>query len=284
MADIKDAQDDTTQGRTGDLLRRSAVSLLGERRARQMASHGSDLKVIARNKLTRQGRVSSRALEAFRDQHRGERCIIIGNGPSLNETPMALLKNEFTFGLNRLYMMFDELGFSTTYHVVVNKYVVEQCTDDFMALRSPLFTTAPNRQYLADGGERYFLERLTGPRFSGDVSRGVWEGATVTYVAMQLAYFMGFEKVVLIGVDHNFVSKGEPHKLVESQGGDANHFNPGYFGKGFKWQLPDLETSEIAYRLAGEAFAADDRCIVDATVGGKLDVFPKVDLATELNA
>jgi hypothetical protein len=49
------------------------------------------------------------------------------------------------------------------------------------------------------------------------------------------------------------------------------------FGKGFRWQLPDLETSEIAYGMARSAFEADGRKVVDATVGGKLTVFPKVD-------
>ncbi len=82
--------------------------------------------------------------------------------------------------------------------------------------------------------------------------------------------------MVLIGVDHNFVTKGKPNTTVVSEGDDPNHFHPAYFGKGFRWQLPDLETSELAYGLAKQAFEADGRQIVDATVGGKLTVFPKV--------
>jgi hypothetical protein len=103
----------------------------------------------------------------------------------------------------------------------------------------------------------------------------LWEGATVTYVAMQMAYFMGFEEVILIGVDHNFKETGRPNQTVVSQGADRSHFDARYFGKDFRWQLPDLETSEFAYILAREAYAAAGRRILDATVGGKLDVFPK---------
>lgn len=282
MSDTSDVQEAPEPTTVKDRVRSVAVSTLGEARARKLASRYSDLKVASRSNLTSEGRATRKQLDAYRDKHRGERCIIIGNGPSLNDTPMDLLKGEYTFGLNRLYLMFDKLGFETTYHVVVNKYVVEQCADDFQTIAAPLFTTTPNREYLPNGERRVFLERLTGPRFSPDLRKGVWEGATVTYVAMQLAYFMGFEQVVIVGVDHNFVSKGTPHKLVESTGGDANHFDPSYFGKGFKWQLPDLETSEIAYELARQNFEADGRSIVDATVGGKLDIFPKVDLATVL--
>ena len=93
---------------------------------------------------------------------------------------------------------------------------------------------------------------------------------------MQLAYFMGFKQVILIGVDHSFTSKGTPNSTVVSTGDDPNHFNPSYFGKGFRWQLPDLETSELSYCMARDAYQKDGREILDATVGGKLTVFPKV--------
>jgi hypothetical protein len=94
---------------------------------------------------------------------------------------------------------------------------------------------------------------------------------------MQLAFHMGFEQVILVGVDHSFVTQGKPHTEVVSQGDDPNHFSPDYFGKGFRWQLPDLETSEIAYRLARKTFESSGREILDATIGGKLTIFPKVD-------
>jgi hypothetical protein len=93
---------------------------------------------------------------------------------------------------------------------------------------------------------------------------------------MQLAFHMGFQKVILVGVDHSFATQGTPHDEVVSQGDDPNHFSTNYFGKGFRWQLPDLDTSEVAYRLARQAFEADGREIVDATIGGKLTVFPKI--------
>ncbi len=104
----------------------------------------------------------------------------------------------------------------------------------------------------------------------------LWEGATVTYTALQVAFYLGFQTVILIGVDHNFVTKGIPNTTVVSSGDDPNHFHPGYFGKGFRWQLPDLETSEIAYNKAKTAYSNAGRQVLDATVGGKLTVFEKV--------
>ena len=218
-------------------------------------------------------------LQAFRGRHAGERCVIIGNGPSLGRMDLAPLRGVVTFGLNRIYMMFDRLGFETTYHVVVNRLVIDQCAGELARLRMPQFVNWHVRDALPPAPNRYYVydayKRTLG--FSTDASMCIWEGATVTYVAMQLAFYMGFEEVVLIGVDHNFKTKGEPHKVVESTGEDPDHFDPAYFGKGFKWQLPDLETSELSYRLADYHYRLHGRRIVDATVGGKLDVFPKAD-------
>ena len=123
----------------------------------------------------------------------------------------------------------------------------------------------------------FLYTSYTGPRFSTDARGRVWESATVTNVALQLAFHMGVEKVILIGVDHNFTSKGEANKTVVSEGDDPNHVSPNYFGKGVKWQLPDLDTSEIGYALARDAYKKAGREVLDATVGGKLTIFRKVD-------
>jgi hypothetical protein len=264
-------------------LRRVVVGAVGDKNARALAGLKTDVISTARDSLTAKGRKNVANLAKWKDRHQGERCVIIGNGPSLNQTDLSLLKNETTFGLNRIYMMFEKLGFETTYHTVVNRLVVQQCANDFMELKAPLFTTWPNFESLGDTAGTFYLNKLVGPRFSEDLTKGIWEGATVTFVAMQIAYYMGFKDVVLVGVDHNFVSTGPAHKVVQSEGADPNHFDPNYFGKGFKWQLPDLETSEIAYALAGRAFEARGGRIVDATVGGKLQLFPKMSLAEALH-
>lgn len=73
------------------------------------------------------------------------------------------------------------------------------------------------------------------------------------------------------------MTKGSPNATVVSRGDDHNHFDPQYFGKGFRWQLLDLETSELAYCIAREQFEGAGREIVDATKDGKLRVFRKVD-------
>ena len=220
-------------------------------------------------------------LGAWKDKCRGQRAIIIGNGPSLNQTDLSRLKGEFTFGLNRIFLMFETLGFRTSCLVSVNDLVIEQSFGEIASLPIPVFLSWRSHRFFPQSpgvkpSPIFLYTTYESPKFARDARSRLWEGATVTYVALQLAYYMGFRQVVLIGVDHDFASKGEANKTVVSQGDDPNHFSPAYFGKGFRWQLPDLDTSEVGYRMAREAYERDGREVLDATVGGKLTVFRKV--------
>ena len=230
-------------------------------------------------------RESHRSLAAYQDKHQGQRCFIIGNGPSLRKTDLSLLKNEFTFGLNRIYLLFPELGFSTTYLVSVNDLVLEQCAAEMQTLSLPRFVTWRSRGWFhPDPGITFLDTDFTGEEtFAQDCLGRIFEGYTVTYVALQLAFHMGFKEAILIGVDHNFQTQGPANQAIVSQGDDPNHFAPNYFGKGFKWQLPDLAGSERAYKLARQAYQQAGRRVLDATVGGKLTIFDKVDYLTLFN-
>ena len=217
-------------------------------------------------------------LETYRNHYAGKRCFIVGNGPSLRDTDLSKLQNEFTFGMNRIYLAFDNYDFSTSCLVSVNDLVLEQCYQEMQTFEIPKFVTWRARKYFDASPQTLFLDTdYTLPEnFNGDATGRLYEGFTVTYICLQLAYFMGFSEAILIGVDHNFVTQGPANTTVTSQGDDPNHFAANYFGKGFRWQLPDLVGSERAYRMAKDAYEADGRRIVDATVGGKLTVFPKV--------
>jgi hypothetical protein len=223
-------------------------------------------------------RDSIRRLAHLQNIHRGKRCFIIGNGPSLKQTDLSHLKGEFTFGTNRIYLAFPEIGFSTSYYLSVNDLVVEQCAAEIQQLSMPRFVSWRARKWLQPQENLFFIHTTyTGEKFATDIRERVWEGGTVTYTSLQLAYYLGFSQVILVGVDHNYVTPGKPNETVVSQGDDPNHFHPGYFGKGFRWQLPDLVQWEDAYRLARRTYEADGRSVIDATIGGKLRVFDKVE-------
>jgi hypothetical protein len=225
---------------------------------------------------------SVRKLKQLENVHANQRCFIIGNGPSLRQMDLSLLRGEFTFGLNRIYLLFPGLGFSTTYLVAVNDLVIEQCAAEMQALPLPRFFTWRARHWFSKDSDITYLDTdFTGEEgFSTQCTGRIFEGFTVTNVALQLAYHMGFSQVILIGVDHNYITQGTANQAVISQGDDPNHFSAAYFGKGFKWQLPDLAGSERGYQRARDAYINAGRQVLDATVGGKLTIFPKVDFQT----
>ncbi|HEY8951998.1 MAG TPA: hypothetical protein VIP78_05500 [Candidatus Dormibacteraeota bacterium] len=255
--------------------------VVGERITMRMASAYRDRFLPAAEaatyRLDPRGRRSRQRLKEMAGSYAGQRCFIIGNGPSLIETDLSRLRGQNTFALNRGYLLFDRIGEKTTFLVAVNRYVVEQFGADLFAAGSATFVSWRSRRHVPRDADVVFVRRAPSLTFSDDLATGAWEGATVTYMAMQVAFHLGFREAVLIGVDHRFASVGPPNELVTSQGADPNHFDPNYFGAGIKWQLPDLEMSERAYRLARDRFAADGRSIVDATVRGNLTIFPKVD-------
>jgi hypothetical protein len=237
--------------------------------------------VIARS-LSPRWAESKRELHQLENIHKDKRCFIIGNGPSLRLTDVNKLRDEYTFGLNRIYLLFPQLGFSTTYLVSVNDLVLEQCAAEMKTLSLPKYLTWRSRHWFHDDSKVTYLDTdFTGlENFCPKLTRRIFEGFTVTYVALQLAFHMGFSEVILVGVDHNFVTQGPANQAIVSQGDDPNHFAPDYFGKGFKWQLPDLAGSERAYSLAREAYLNAGRHVLDATINGKLTIFPKVDYSS----
>lgn len=219
---------------------------------------------------------SSRLLR-FHDLHQGERCVIVCNGPSLNRMDLGFLRKEVVFGLNKIYLGLPKFGFYPRYMVAVNRKVIEQSADAFRKMNCVKFISDRGTDVLPEDALTYRIQTkdMTG-RFYGDITRGVREGHTVTHAALQLAYFMGFRQVVIIGMDHYFAQSGPSNAELEMRGADPNHFSPDYF-RGSKWDAPNLAESEISYRAALEAFSAVGREIVDATDGGHCQVFPKED-------
>ncbi len=128
---------------------------------------------------------NAKRLWTFYNLHSGQRCFILGNGPSLRQTDLHLLRKEFTFGLNRVYLLFPEIGFATTYLISINRLVLGQCAHEIASLDIPHFVNWRMRKLFQKDPNAFFLDtRFTGVNgFSPDPTRRVFEGYTVTYVA-----------------------------------------------------------------------------------------------------
>ncbi len=228
-------------------------------------------------------RNNAAALSALAGTRTGQTCVIIGNGPSLRETDFSRLDGIDSFGLNRITLMREINGFVPTFHVVVNDLVIEQFSDEIALVSSTLFYPWRHRKRLSGrSGATFHFWQSFQDHFSTNAAGGLRVGGTVTNVALQLAYHLGYARVLLVGVDHRFSYEGAPNQELLSGAPDANHFAPAYFGKGVRWNAPDLEQSERDYAMARNAFAAAGRSVIDCTVGGALRIFPRSTLEAEL--
>jgi hypothetical protein len=232
---------------------------------------------IAWHLPTRLRKDNLRKLHSYKNRHLGQRCFIIANGPSLNSMDLSLLKNELSIGMNRIYLNESKMGFLPTYLVVSDvKVQIRQFYNELQNVATTTFINWNGRKFFRSANGIVYFHQTFRSEFSDDFAKGVWGGHSVTNVCIQLAYYMGFKQVILLGKDHNYIEQGVPGEFVVSTGEERNHFVEGYYQKGMKWKIPDYKGEELAYQMAKATFEKAGREIIDATVGGKLQVFKKV--------
>lgn len=222
-------------------------------------------------------------IESLRNRHRGRPMLVVGNGPSLKRTPLDSFAEIPAIGMNKIDLLFDRVRWRPFLILAVNTPVVQQHWRA-MAAHEVDVALAWKARYLVPSHERRkfrFFHVLPGGAFSHDLHRGVGAAATVSYGALQFAYWCGADPVILFGIDHSFQHSGKALDYQVMGKSDPNHFDPRYFA-GQKWGVPDLEASEASFVLARAAFEADGRRVLDATIDGKLTVFDKIDLENAL--
>lgn len=217
----------------------------------------------------------------FRNREKGNRCVLVANGPSLNNMELSVLKGEIVIGMNKIFLGLRRFRFYPRYYVAINRKVIEQSAESIRQLNCVKFVSTRGADLVPQDALTHHIEtRNITARFCHDISHGVHEGWTVTYAALQIAYFLGFKTVVIIGMDHRYEYSGAPNQARVLDGPDPNHFSPDYFGHGQTWDNPDLAHSEESYRIARAEFEKDGRRIVDATVDGACTIFDKADFTT----
>ncbi|MCX6022236.1 MAG: DUF115 domain-containing protein, partial [Chloroflexi bacterium] len=219
-------------------------------------------------------------LNRLRNAYQGRRAFIIGNGPSLTVADMRRLKDEVTIGCNGLFLMFEDIGYVATLFTVEDHLVAEDRAAEIGAIRG---STKVFPRDVADYYEQHdditYVDFVRDyepfPQFSADLTLNAFWGGTVTYLNIQLAYYVGCREIYLLGVDHNYqVPPAEeigPKDLIASQSADVNHFDPRYFGPGYRWHHPRVERMELAYWGARDAAKQYGFSIYNATRGGKLE-------------
>lgn len=217
-------------------------------------------------------------LMLLKDRHPKQRVVLVANGPSLNSMELDFLRQEIVIGMNKIFLGLKKFRFYPRYYIAVNRKVIEQSALQIRSLNCVKIISKRGIDLIPEDALTYHIEtRNASERFCHDLTQGLHEGWTVTYAALQLAYFLGFTTVVIIGMDHRYEYTGIPNQSNLLDGPDPNHFSPEYFGFGQHWDTPDLARSEESYKIARTEYEKDGRRIIDATPGGACTVFEKGD-------
>lgn len=222
----------------------------------------------------------STKLRALKDSKYGKRCFVIGNGPSLTEQDLDLLKNEDCFAANRIFNIFDKTTWRPSYYVVDDWHGIR--TDEANKLDLPMIFFGDyfyrkhrinNPNVIVFYGHRTLDLNLESFGFSDDIAKEVFIGATVTFVALQMAMYMGYKEIYLLGMDHSFAYETDNKGNVKkNEFISKSHF---FEDKGATRIIGNIEGMNNAYTTAKKYSDTHSIRIYNATRGGALEVFPR---------
>jgi hypothetical protein len=236
------------------------------------------------------GIFNTSSLKGFKNKYKGQRVFIVGNGPSLNKHDLKLLDGEYSFAVNGIFYKTRENGYKPTFYVVEDRHVAKDNIDEINKYDVPYkFFPVDYRDMIKKTNNTFFFSMDKGyyhksspnfalPRFSPDANSILYCGQSVTMINIQLAAYMGFSEIYLIGMDHNYVLPSDAEvngEEITSNSDDPNHFHPDYFGKGKIWHDPHLDRVQRSYHYMKLALESKEIKIFNATVGGKLEVFER---------
>jgi len=236
--------------------------------------------------------------EVLKNKTKEKRVFLIGNGPSLNKTPLHLLENEVTLSVNRFNLMFDRLNWRPDMYAIADDVVILDMIDELEEIKDnvkylflpdihPSSPISVNYKKLIKNYENIYWFHLDKFRFSNELP-SIGLNKTVTNVAIQILVYIGFKEVYLVGVDLDYKVQNQAKNLdnrhLEStDDNDPNHFDPRYFGSGRKYHIPRMDETFEKFKEAKDFCDSNGVKVYNSTIGGKLEVFPRVDFRSLFN-
>lgn len=219
-------------------------------------------------------------LKKLKDSHKNEKCFIIGNGPSLEIKDLERMQDLKidNFGMNLIYNIYPMTKWRPTYYVITEynlfrTYYKELSLLEHKNMFIKNFFCLKQNDYFNDAlyytgyARRAYHEEQ---RFSEDISKIVYSGYSVMYDAIQLAVYMGYSEIYLIGADFSYL--GSPEEK-------GNHVYDNYTTEKRKFSGKSyIDASMKALRLSREYADAHGIKIYNATRGGKLEIFERMDV------
>lgn len=167
-----------------------------------------------------------RKIKRYKGIHEGEKCFIIGNGPSLKAIDLDRI-NIPSFSSNRIGIILDRANWVPYYYSTMDLVMWEENISEVYAInsRAKFFVSLE-----LDGNYKY-IKRYKGdfiwlwsrnvldekgmPEFSVDLDEKVNRYGTVSYINIQLAVYMGFKEIYLLGLDNSYAKEKNSDGVVK---------------------------------------------------------------------
>lgn len=227
-------------------------------------------------------------LDNLKDKYKGKRCFVICNGPSLRAADLTKLhiNGDITIAMNMIARIYDKTPWrptvlSATDDCVfnkINKDLVEKCECGVKLYDSKRYLRSLKAKgyivYLQFNESRKLLDY---PQFDIDASKPLPSIGTSAYSMIEFAGFLGCKEVYLLGCDMSYAVNLNRDGSITYNDSGQNHF----YAKD-KDQMTHLRPAptwelQTAFEAAEKLSAQYDMKIFNATRGGKLEAFERVD-------
>lgn len=229
------------------------------------------------------------------NKYKGQRVFLIGNGPSLNKTPLYLLKDEYTMCFNRFSLFFERLNWKPTFFTTTDNLVLNDLVTELGSIiPNTVCSFFPDIHFRGDkfidkityNEKILWLHQLFGNGFSTKLPK-IYPRDTVIYEGFQILNYLGFKDIIVLGVDMNYqlhktakYMNSKNMDIVSSNDDDPNHFDPRYFGKNRKYHQPEysvVQNTIDTLDYLGQNMSNFGLRIVNAGFDSSISSFPKVD-------
>ncbi len=227
-------------------------------------------------------------IKNLKGTYKKKRVFLLGNGPSLNRTPLHLLKNEYKMCCNRFNLFFERLDWFPDFYIAIDDLVIK---DAYKEINNEIIpnvklsffpdihpSNVEIKNKLIRDRENILWLNTDKPGFSLNLPQcGI--NKTIINPGLQILAYLGFEKIYLLGVDMTFedqkVKKSNSRDWTAEKDDDPNHFDPRYFGKSRSYHNPTVHEMLDTLAEGKKFFDEHNVKVYNATIGGKLEVFPR---------
>ena len=233
---------------------------------------------------SREKKTNTDNIKALKNKYLGQRCFIVCTGPSLKIEDLEKIRKhgDITFSCNKIDKLFDRTEWRPDYYCISDEGYMFNMLSSMNKVPSKM-QFYPTESFLTTRFCKHnavWLEAIreyceNGDMFSYDIEDHINAFGTVTYSLLQLAVYMGFKNIYIIGCDNSYSKTRLKDGTVVDRGG-SNYFEGGNSKKTDK-VVVDTWIMDMAYSLARKEADSHDFTIYNATRGGYLKAFPRVD-------